>query len=484
MATEKFYIATSDPSLVALKALGLNAIKFNLKTLTGKDVVIVPDATDEGWGVALKRARTLYGKASRVAYKFLAPINGGRVFPHHIAVGEGITEFVERVCNGDKDYALNLFITDPEIHITDSEMLDEPLEQLMSIVTLGDVDAKPISWLWPGRFARGKIAIIAGDGDVSKSALSLYMLARITKGQPWPFDEGNAPKGSGIILSCEDDAADTLRPRFAAAGGDANKIKLLQAMKVTDDQGKVTERMFNIANDLPTLERLVKKLGDVVALIVDPLNSYLGTSTSGVDGWKDQDIRSVLGPLALLAAKYNFAVIIIAHNTKDSKATALARIMGSAGIGNIARTASAVMKARDENGRESDDVRLLLPMKGNISKPVPGLVYKLVDMATGLDEVPMSFTIEFTGTTDKTANEAMQEATKRKDGRASEDASAAEAIIAARLRDGKVLAKDIQEELRANSISRSSERTARANLGVVATKEKVKDGQWWWEIPR
>ena len=33
----------------------------------------------------------------------------------------------------------------------------------------------------------------------------------------------------------------------------------------------------------------------------------------------------------------------------------------SAGIGNISRTASTVLKARDENGRESDDLRLFLP---------------------------------------------------------------------------------------------------------------------------
>jgi hypothetical protein len=62
----------------------------------------------------------------------------------------------------------------------------------------------PIKWLWPNRFAEGKLAIIAGLPDEGKGQVLSYMAAQVTNGGAWPCDEGCAPQGNVILLSAED----------------------------------------------------------------------------------------------------------------------------------------------------------------------------------------------------------------------------------------------------------------------------------------
>jgi hypothetical protein len=52
---------------------------------------------------------------------------------------------------------------------------------------------RSIKWLWPNRFAEGKLAIIAGLPDEGKGQVLSYIAAQITNGGTWPCDEGRAP---------------------------------------------------------------------------------------------------------------------------------------------------------------------------------------------------------------------------------------------------------------------------------------------------
>jgi hypothetical protein len=92
---------------------------------------------------------------------------------------------------------------------------------------LADVSMRPIEWLWHGRLARGKHTTIAGESGVSKSTLLYWIAAALSRGRPWPCGEGSAPTGSVVILSAEDGAEDTIKPRIVAAGGDATKVHII-----------------------------------------------------------------------------------------------------------------------------------------------------------------------------------------------------------------------------------------------------------------
>ena len=92
-------------------------------------------------------------------------------------------------------------------------------KELLSICA-ADVKMKVVTWLWPDRFAIGKLGIIAGLPDEGKGQILVFLCAAVTKGGEWPMNEGRAPKGNVIVFSDEDDVADTLAPRLEAADAD------------------------------------------------------------------------------------------------------------------------------------------------------------------------------------------------------------------------------------------------------------------------
>lgn len=92
------------------------------------------------------------------------------------------------------------------------------------VVNLHSVAPRPVEWLWPGRVPLGKVTILSGDPNLGKSFLTLDLAARVSAGLPWPDGTGPAARGSVILLSAEDDVADTLVPRLVAAGADLSRV--------------------------------------------------------------------------------------------------------------------------------------------------------------------------------------------------------------------------------------------------------------------
>jgi RecA-family ATPase len=90
------------------------------------------------------------------------------------------------------------------------------------LVLVADVDREQVTWLWPGRIPRGKLVVLDGDPGVGKSTLTLTIAAKVSTGSPFP-DGARPERGDVILLSAEDDIADTIRPRLEAAGADLNR---------------------------------------------------------------------------------------------------------------------------------------------------------------------------------------------------------------------------------------------------------------------
>src|SRR3989344_9166229 len=101
--------------------------------------------------------------------------------------------------------------------------------------SFANIEPEPITWLWHGRIALGKLTLIAGDPGLGKSLLTTTLAACVSRGYPWPVDGTDAPLGNVILLSAEDDAADTIRPRLDAAEADVTRVQILKA--VYDEDG-------------------------------------------------------------------------------------------------------------------------------------------------------------------------------------------------------------------------------------------------------
>jgi len=200
------------------------------------------------------------------------------------------------------------------------------------ILCLADVKSRPVRWIDPGRIPLGKHSSIIGDPGVGKSGIALDYASRVSTGSEMPDgshgDLYKTPAGV-VILSAEDDPADTIRPRLEAMGADLSRIVLLPG--VTTEDG---ERMPNL-HDVPAIQQAVRRV-DAKLAIVDPLMSYL---PGGTNSYKDQDVRQALAPLCTLARQRGFALLVVAHLNKNIEhVKAIYRAGGSIGIAGNARS--------------------------------------------------------------------------------------------------------------------------------------------------
>ena len=231
-----------------------------------------------------------------------------------------------------------------------------------------NIPHQSINWLWPGRIARGKVSIIAGNPGLGKSQLTASLAAIVTTGGIWPVDNISCQPGSVILLSAEDDPGDTIGPRLKAAGADLTKVRFLKCVQTKNKQGKRLEKLFSLKTDIANLDKFLEEIQNVALLIIDPITAYLGET----DSYKNAEVRALLSPLSELAAKHNLAVLAISHLNKAAGQDPLMRVSGSLAF--VAAARAAFLVAQDPN---DDNRRLLLPMKNNIGNDKTGLAFSI-----------------------------------------------------------------------------------------------------------
>jgi len=319
------------------------------------------------------------------------------------------------------------------------------------VTVLADVQAVPIEWIWPGRIARGKLHILAGDPGLGKSFLTLDVASRITSGNAWP-DGGTAPIGNVLVFSLEDDAADTIRPRVTAMGGDDNRIYV---------ENREADTFF-LDRHMHDLREFITKT-DAVLVVIDPLNAYVGE----LDTFNDAKVRKVLGPLSKVASATKAAVLAVMHLNKNEERGPLYRVGGSIGFIGAARLVFTVSK----DPADPTTSRLLTPLKANISKPAATLAYRLVE------KQPDQPVVEWDGERD-TPDEGFLSATLRS-AREDEALERAETFLREILANGPRLSADVEKEARKKRIADRTLDRARDKLKVNATRSSSLAGNPW-----
>src|SRR5712671_2704953 len=98
----------------------------------------------------------------------------------------------------------------------------------MPIKPANQVVAQPVSWLWPDRIPLGKLVLLDGDPDLGKSLILLDLCARLSTGRPFPDGRPGTGPANALVLSAEDNAADTIVPRLARLGADPERVFVWQ----------------------------------------------------------------------------------------------------------------------------------------------------------------------------------------------------------------------------------------------------------------
>ena len=323
----------------------------------------------------------------------------------------------------------------------------DPTTSTSVLVRLDTVKAEKVKAMWPGRIFYGKVNVIDGDPGMGKSALTVDLAARITRGHSMPGETAGQEPAGVVILTAEDGLADTVRPRLEAAGGDASRVVALDAI-----------RLENGACRMPTLadvENIREAIASVGAkfVVIDPIMAYLGSK----DGHKDQDVRSITHPVAHLAEETGVAVVLVRHLNKSEKSSPLYRGGGSIGIAGAARSVLLVAPDRDD-----PTLRILASVKSNLSAPPPSLSYRLVPEG---DVVR----IVWEGAVDVTAAALLAD----QGGGEAGGREGAEAFLQEILADGPAPSKDVFSQARQAGISEITLKRAKAVLGLRRSPEMV-----------
>jgi len=441
----QIFIPEGEKDCDRLSSLGLLAscnpggagkwrVDYN-RFFTGRPVVILPDNDSVGTEHARQIVEELLPVAKEVKLVTLDDLPSGGDISDWLDTGGTLDGLMLRV--------------------REAQVLTRTDQAVLIIKNLSEVVVRSVDWLWPNRFPMGKLSLVVGDPNVGKSFLSLYISARVTNGLPWPDGTENTSVGNVILLSAEDDIEDTIVPRLIKQGADLNRIVAIEG--VTKRERRF---YFNLARDLPALERAIIQTENMRLVVIDPIAAFCGMT----DSHKNAEVRGLLGPLAQLAAKYRVAVLGITHLRKG-EGSAQQRVLGSIAFVAAARAVWLVTKDQTDEER-----RLLTSVKCNLAFDTSGLAFRLIDGQVCFDK----------GTLNMSCDDALQKP-DREEQTALEEATN---WLREMLRNGKVKAQDIFTAAKQDHIAERTLRRASSDLKIRKEREGFGSfGTWSWQLP-
>lgn len=352
--------------------------------------------------------------------------------------------------------------------VSTAEILNADAQCAILCRRASDIQTKPISWLWKGRIARGKVSMIAGNPGLGKSQLTANMAAIVTTGREWPLEKTRSEKSGVIFLSAEDDPADTIVPRLKASGANTNLITIIDAVRSGfDSSGNEIPRHFSLESDLIHLDSLLAKLQNTSLIVIDPITAYLGNT----DSHRTADVRALLAPLSKLAEKHNVAIVCVSHLNKGGNKEALMRVTGSLGFVAAARAAYVVVKDKDDSSK-----RLFLPAKNNLGNDQTGLDF-LIESCELENNIQSSRIVWGQHIVTITADEAMAIDVDSQEKNAIQEA---EDFLNDLLCDSPVSANKVKKASESSGHSWRTIRRAKDNLGI---EPKKVGKEWVWSLP-
>jgi len=319
------------------------------------------------------------------------------------------------------------------------------------IITMDQIKAEKVDWLWTNRIPMGRLTLIDGDPAAGKSWLSLAVASEVSRGEALPFGRNPAGPANVLLMSCEDGYSDTVRPRLDQLGADVSRIAI-------PNPGRgLSTAMLNAS----FIEQAVKQLGPAL-VIIDPIIAFAGRKNTT----QSDDVRQLLSPLMGLSERHAFACLIIRHFTKQVDVRAMYRGGGAVDFMAACRSAFIIVESEEEPG-----TRVMAQVKNSLGPKSPSLSFRIdsdgfhwgseVDIdAEGL------LAAHRTGSRDK--EKGQLELAKR--------------FLEETLSAGSSPSNKVKAKAQEAGISNATLWRAKDLLEIKASKERG-TGEWWWRLP-
>ena len=305
------------------------------------------------------------------------------------------------------------------------------------------VKPRKVEWLWYPYIPYGKITVIQGDPGEGKSTFVINVAALLTNGTKMPDGVGGGISQTVIYQCAEDDIADTIKPRLVAAGADCSKIAY-----IIDDNNELTFEDTRI-------EEVLAKTGARL-LVIDPIQAFLVQDS---DMQSAARMRTALGKLADVAAKYQCAVVLVGHLNKSYGGKNLYRGLGSIDIAAIAR--SVLMISRDS---ANPSIRYMFPVKSSLAPEGSAIGFTFAD-----GQFKWLGKCDIDSTTIEGSIYARHEKLEQ-----------AKAFLARILKEGALPSTQIYKLVEHLDIGKRTVETAKKEMGIQAFRMK---NAWYWRLP-
>jgi RecA-family ATPase len=326
---------------------------------------------------------------------------------------------------------------------------------------VSEIARQRVRWLWEPWMPLGKITVEDGDPGLGKSTVAFDIAARLTTGSPLPDRSTTLLPVNVLLMTAEDDIADTVRPRLEAAGANLDRVTVLQ---------EIDGRLPEIPGDLERIGNLIAE-DEISLVIVDPLMAYLGGK---IDSSRDQDVRRALHPMKELAESTFTAWLLLRHLNKTMGSQPLYRGGGSIGIIGAAR--AGILVTEDP---EDESCRVMAVSKQNLAASPQSLRFRIVN-----DERFDCARVQWLGTSQYSARQLLEEQHSDEEGTAMGEAVD---FLREHLDAGPKGAREVLKEARDAGISESTlRRAASKRLRIKPRHEGTpgSDQRWVWELPQ
>jgi hypothetical protein len=330
----------------------------------------------------------------------------------------------------------------------------------MQLQTADLITARPVSWLWNGRLARGKLAILDGDPGLGKSLFALDLCARLTTGRPLPDGSPGTDIANAIYLNAEDGTRDTIQPRLRALGADLKRVFLMDMQDASAD-------LLRLPGQTAQLEDALKRT-EARLVVLDPVIAFLDSSVSDAS---NQSIRRALLPLAVLAEKYDAVILLIRHLNKRMGGRAIYRGTGSIGFLGACRSGWLLGLDPADPSR-----RVLAQLKNNLAPPQPSLAFTMNPRDDGTTDLC------WLGETPLSAEQLLE---ARPSTSAQPERKKAERFLKEFLKDGPRSSRDIWEAALKQGLTSRTLFRARSALDIqVGRKYQGHKHTKYWSLPQ
>ena len=315
----------------------------------------------------------------------------------------------------------------------------------VNIITMSEVQAQPVKWLWYPYIPYGKITLIQGDPGDGKTTFVLAVAALLSNGNPMPECDSTDSPQTVIYQTAEDGLADTIKPRLEEVGADCTRVVVIDE----------SEAPLSFSDG--RIEQAIIKTGAKL-LILDPLQAYLGID---VDMHRANEIRPIFKTLGGVAERTGCAILIIGHMNKAmSQTKGLYRGLGSIDIAAAVR--SILLVGRD---KEQENTRVMAHLKSSLAPEGAPIAFELDQDGfrwVGKYEIGLDDLLNGTRSDREPTKEAQ-----------------AVILILEMLRDGEKPCNEVYARLSEHGIGRRTAENAKQTAGVKAIK---KGAAWYWAV--